>query len=217
MHTLLDQILDLFFPPRCAGCRSRGAWLCTPCYAACRLVPPVDNCEQHRRLASRFLTSSAAGYLFEGALREAIHALKYHHQPRLAEPLGDLLVRYHERYPVTVDAIVPVPLHQDRLRQRGYNQAALLGQRLAQRMGVPLLDHEMVRVRYTSQQAGLNSAERRNNVRQAFRWQSSFRPPARVMVLDDVLTTGATVEAVAQALQAAGSREVHAVALARGL
>ncbi len=217
MHRLLDQILDLLFPPRCAACRARGALLCAACSITCRFVPDAANREQHQRLASPWLASSAGGYLFEGAVREAIHALKYHHQPRIAEPLADLLVRYLGLHPITVDAIVPVPLHPDRFRRRGYNQAALLARRLGQRLDVPLLAEQVVRVRHTSQQAGLNRSERRNNVRQAFSWRSSSPPPPRIMVIDDVLTTGATVEAVAQALHQAGSYEVHALALARGL
>lgn len=217
MHSLLDQILDLFFPPRCAACRRRGALLCSACCASCRLVPQAANREQHNRLASPFLASTAGAYIFEGSVREALHALKYHHQGRIALPLGDLLVRYLAAHPLAVDAIVPVPLHPDRLRQRGYNQATLLGARLAQHLGVPLLDRHVVRVRQTSQQADLNRAERRANVRAAFAWHNAHRPPLRILVIDDVLTTGATVEAVAEALHSAGARTVHALALARGL
>ena len=217
MHSLIDQILDFVFPPRCAACRRRGALLCAACCAACRLVPDTANQEQHRRLASPFLASTAGAYIFEGPVREAIHLLKYHRRARVAVPLGDLLARYLAANPVTVDAIVPVPLHPDRLQLRGYNQAALLGQRLAHQTAVPLLDRHVLRVRHTSQQADLNRVERRANVAAAFAWRSDRRPPPRILVIDDVLTTGATVEAVAQALHVAGARTVHALALARGL
>ena len=217
MQSLRDQLLDLFFPPRCAACRRRGALLCAACCAACRLVPESANRDQHNRLASSVLASTAGAYIFEGSIREALHALKYHRQGRIAVPLGDLLMRYLAAHPLTVDAVVPVPLHPDRLRQRGYNQAALLAARLSQHLGVPLLERQVVRVRHTSQQADLNRAERRANVHAAFAWQSKHRPPPRILVIDDVLTTGATVEAVAEALHVAGARTVHALALARGL
>ncbi len=217
MHSLLDEILDFVFPPRCAACRSRGALLCASCCAACRPVPDTANQDQHRRLASPFLASTAGAYIFEGPVREAIHLLKYHRRVRIAVPLGDLLARYLAANPLVVDAIVPVPLHPDRLQMRGYNQAALLGRRLAQQIDVPLLDRQVVRVRHTAQQADLNRVERRANVHAAFAWQSERRPPPRILVLDDVLTTGATVAAVAQALHAAGAQTVHALALARGL
>ncbi|HEX6290478.1 MAG TPA: phosphoribosyltransferase family protein, partial [Herpetosiphonaceae bacterium] len=190
---------------------------CAACRATCRFVPDADNREQHRRLGSPFLLSTAGAYVFEGALREAIHKLKYNRSQRMAVPLGDMLHDYLARHPIAVDAIVPVPLHPDRLRMRGYNQAALLAHRLAQRSGLMLCSDQLARVRRTSQQADLNRVERRENVRDAFGWQSKTPPPRRILLLDDVLTTGATVEAAAQALHAAGAREVHALALARGL
>jgi ComF family protein len=180
-------------------------------------VPKAANYEQHLRLASPILASTAGAYVFEGAVREAIHMLKYHHNPRIALPLGDLLLRYLEAHPIAVDAVVPVPLHPDRLKMRGYNQAALLAKRLAQQLGVRLLENEIGRVRHTSQQADLSRAARLDNVHGAFAWGGTAPPPRRVLVIDDVLTTGATVAAVAQALHAAGSQEIHALALARGL
>ena len=217
MQSLIDNILDFVFPPRCAGCRSRGALFCAACRARCRFVPASANREQHLRLNSPFLVSTAGAYIFEGALREAVHKLKYNRGKRMAVPLGDLLSQYLAAHPIAVDAIVPVPLHSDRLRMRGYNQAELLAQRLAQQSTLPLYAAQLVRVRHTSQQADLNRAQRRENVQSAFVWQSSTPPPGRILVIDDVLTTGATVEAAAQALHAAGAREVHALALARGL
>lgn len=217
MLYLIDDILDLLFPPRCAGCKSRGALLCAACQASCRFVPDAANREQHVRLNSPFLLSTAGAYVFEGAIREAVHTLKYNRRKRMAMPLGELLNRYLIARPVAVDAIVAVALHPDRLRMRGFNQAQLLAAQLARESGLPLLATQLVRVRQTSQQADLKRAERRENVREAFAWQCATPPPRRILVIDDVLTTGATVEAAAQALHAAGAREVHALALARGL
>jgi ComF family protein len=217
MHSLIDDILDLLFPPRCANCRSRGALLCASCRATCRFVPDSANLEQHQRLDSPFLVSTAGAYIFEGALREAIHKLKYDRSKRMAVPLGDLLSDYLVQHPLTVDAIVPVPLHRDRLQMRGFNQAQLLAERLAHRMQLPILTTQLVRVRHTSQQADLNRAQRRANVEAAFAWQAATPPPSRTLLIDDVLTTGATMAAAAQALHAAGADEVHALTLARGL
>lgn len=191
--------------------------MCAACCATCRIVPEAANREQHARLASPYLASTAGAYIFEGAVREAIHTLKYDRHPRIARPLGDLLADYLALRPLAIDAIVPVPLHPDRQQQRGFNQALLLGQRLSQRLHLPLLGTELVRVRRTSQQADLNRMQRRENVRDAFRWQAATPPPARILVLDDVLTTGATIEAVAYALHLAGAQEVHGLAFARGL
>jgi ComF family protein len=146
-----------------------------------------------------------------------VHTLKYNRRQRMAVPLGNLLNRYLLAHPIAVDAIVPVPLHPERLRLRGFNQALLLARQLSQQSGLPLLATELARVRQTSQQADLNRAQRRENVREAFAWQAQTAPPRRILLIDDVLTTGATVEAAARALCAAGAREVHALALARGL
>lgn len=216
MQSLIDNLLDLLFPPRCAGCKSRGALLCAACQAGCRFVPDAANREQHLRLNSPFLLSTAGAYVFEGAIREAVHTLNYNRRKRMAQPLGQLLNRYLVAHPIAVDAIVAVPLHPERLRTRGFNQAQLLAAQLARQAGLPLLATQLVRVRQTSQQADLNRAQRRDNVREAFAWQGTT-PPQRILVIDDVLTTGATIEAAAQALHAAGAREVHALALARGL
>jgi ComF family protein len=217
MHYLIDDFLDLLFPPRCVNCNRRGALLCAQCCTTCRFVPPAANDEQHRRLGSPYLRSTAGAYIFEGAIREGVHHLKYDLERRVALPLGDLLARYLHAHPIAVDAIVPVPLHNERLRKRGFNQAELLARRLAQQTRLPLLHTQLQRVRHTSQQADLNRAQRRDNVRDAFAWQAADPPPPRLLVVDDVLTTGATIEAAAQALHRAGAREVHALALARGL
>lgn len=217
MHPLIEDALDLLFPPRCANCRRRGALLCARCSATCRFVPAAANHEQHRRLASPFLASTAGAYIFEGAVREAVHTLKYNRRLSMARPLGDLLAAYLDAHPLAVDAIVPVPLHPARLGMRGFNQAALLAKRLARQIHLPLLDTQLVRIRHTSQQADLTRAQRRENVRDAFVWQAATPPPPRILLIDDVLTTGATVEAAAQALHRAGARTIHALALARGL
>lgn len=217
MRNAIDHCLDLLFPPRCANCRRRGALLCAACRSTCRFVPARANAEQHARLASPHLESTAGAYIFEGAVREAIHTLKYNRKQRMARPLADLLARYLHTYPITVDAIVPVPLHEKRQHMRGFNQAQAIAAQLARNLGIPLLADSVVRVRHTAQQADLSRAARRDNVRDAFQWRGPLAPPPRILVLDDVLTTGATVEAVAAALRIAGAREVHALAVARGL
>lgn len=214
---LLDSLLDLLFPPRCVGCQRRGALLCLRCRATCRRVPAAANAQQHARLASPYLRSTAGAYIFEGAVREAIHTLKYNRRVRVAAPLGELLAHYLIDQAIQIDAIVPVPLHADRQRKRGFNQSMLLAQQLAVRTKLPVLTTELKRIRHTAQQADLNREQRRANVVGAFMWQGSTPPPRRVLILDDVLTTGATVESAAQALCRAGAVEVHALALARGL
>ncbi len=216
MHPAFEYLLDLLFPPRCVGCRERGACFCAGCMASCRPLPAVIDRALHRRLTSPSLTSISAAYLFEDTLRRAVHSLKYQRRARLAVPLGELLVRHVDRYRFAVDALVPVPLHPERERWRGFNQAALLARQVADYTGLPLMWAQLVRVRQTAQQVGLNRDQRLANVRDAFAWHGDTPSPPRILLLDDVVTTGATFTAAAHVLRRAGAREVHALALAHG-
>jgi len=209
----IDQVLDLLFPPCCLGCRQRGALLCVRCRATCQPIPLHVNQRLHQRLGNGALVSTTGAYRFNGAVREAIHALKYEQRARAATVLGDLLAAHVHAHPLPADLIVPVPLHAARLRERGFNQAELLAKRLSMQINLPV-SMQLVRVRQTAQQASLHRAERQENVRDAFVWYGA-PPPPRVLLIDDVLTTGATIGAAAAALQAAGAQEVHGLALAR--
>lgn len=153
--------------------------------------------------------------LFEGPVRTAVHRLKYRDGHALAGPLGGLLVGWWEEHPLGVDVVVPVPLHPQRLERRGYNQAALLAAVLARGVGLPLLERALVRVRNTRPQMSLGREARRANVAGAFRAVDGAVEGQRVLLVDDVCTTGATLEACADALREAGAAEVRALTLAR--
>lgn len=132
--------------------------------------------------------------------------------------LGDLLARYWQQQPLPADALLAVPLHPQRLAERGFNQSTLLARQLELASGLPLLDDScLVRERETSQQAKLNARERQINVEGAFAWNHPMPPPARILLIDDVMTTGATLSACADVLRAAGCGEVRAIALGRSL
>jgi len=151
-------------------------------------------------------------------LRQAIHALKYGGQRELASPLARYLVAALLDVPWAaayqrVDGVIPVPLHEDRRLERGYNQSELLAEAYCQRAKVPLATHWLARQRATRSQVGLTAAERQSNVDDAF-----VAAPAvlgkRIIVLDDVYTTGATLDACAHALVDAGAAAVYGLALA---
>jgi ComF family protein len=135
---------------------------------------------------------------------------------RVAVPLGDLLADHLRAAPQPADALMAVPLHAGRLAERGFNQSEELAARIARRSGLPLVPG-LARCRDTGHQASLGRRARKGNVEGAFVWASLTPPPARVLIVDDVLTTGATLVACGDALRAAGTREVRAVALARSL
>ncbi len=163
---------------------------------------------------SRYLDQMHAVGYHEGALREAIHALKYNHRTELAVPLGGLLQQHIPQTSWKIDVITAVPLHPDRRRERGYNQAELLARELAGRVGLPYAEG-LRRIRATADQIGLDAAARRENVRDAFEADASAFRDRRVLMIDDVCTTGATMDACARALGAQGARSIYGLAIAR--
>ena len=175
--------------------------------AACRAHPPGFD-----------LARSAAH--FEGPARDLVHALKYHHASYVVPDLADLLEACHSRHYAAepVDLICPVPLHPARLREREYNQSALLGQELARRTGIPCIPDLLVRTRDTPTQTHLGADARRANVRGAFEVHSvlsDWVEGRTVLLLDDVMTTGATLSEASHALRAAGAVRILALTVAR--
>ena len=166
---------------------------------------------------NRPLTSVVALYLYDGAPALAVKALKYKNKRALALPMGRLLYGGLAMCG-EVDLVVPIPLHKSRLRQRGFNQASLLLSDIEAR-GTPAVDHRLLqRVRKTSSQAGLSRQGRLRNVKGAFRVKASEKEGLkgkRVLLVDDVLTTGSTLTACASALKRAGAASVSALVFAR--
>jgi ComF family protein len=220
------SILDLLFPPRCTVCRRRGAWLCPRCLSTVQPIaePICARCGRNRpdgrsctpcRLHPLSLAGLRAAASYQGALRQAIHHFKYNGLRALAAPLGGILCEGYFRYGLPADLLVPVPLHSGRQKQRGFNQAALLAQRLADRARLPVASSEFLRVRETPSQVGLTAVQRRANVRGAFAWHGPALHGRHILVIDDVCTTGATLDACAEALLSAGAAGVWGLALAR--
>jgi ComF family protein len=166
------------------------------------------------RATPSHLNRIAASALFAPPLREAIHELKYNNGRALAGPLGLRMAAYWQDHRYEADVIVPVPLHRARLKERGYNQSALLARVLADATGICLDERIIERHRATQQQALLSAAERRENVRDAFTCRGSASG-RRIVLVDDVTTTGATLEACGAALRAGGADSVWAFTLAR--
>jgi ComF family protein len=209
----MEALFDLLFPPRCAGCGRGGHWLCPACLA--NISPPLLKLETPEPLAGLWVAG-----LYDHPLDLAIHALKYAGKRRLAEPLGHLLAETYRREMAASwppDAVLPVPLHARRQAERGYNQSALLARVLSREVGLPLVEDALRRARYTQQQVGLSAAQRRKNVSGAFVCAPDYPLVVgrRLLLLDDVCTTGATISACAEALLTAGARQVWGLVLAR--
>jgi ComF family protein len=231
----LDAILSVVFSPSCAACDeallypTRGP-VCRACWASILpLTPPLcdrcgdplpswrlisiplaccPRCRRGRRLIDRARAIGA----YDGALRAIVHALKYEGRRSLALPLGRLMRERGADVLAGAACAIPVPLHPSRRRQRGFNQA----EDLARHVGMPVVP-ALRRVRATATQTGLPASRRHGNVREAF---AATRAAARftgaiVVVIDDVSTTGATLEACARTLKESGIREVRALTAAR--
>ncbi|HEY0755926.1 MAG TPA: ComF family protein [Ktedonobacteraceae bacterium] len=230
-RVLLQRGLDLLFPPRCAGCRRGGFLLCPACWQTMQplmlplcehcgalLSEPAEGCSscRYKRLQLHGLRHVS---LYQGPLRKTIHAFKYDGQLRLAEPLGLLLAEAFRLYGLKADGVLPLPLHPQRLRQRGYNQAALLARVCATHLKIPYLEDLVIRQRLTCPQVGLAFSERQHNVAGAFTLTSSAHTSLRgyhtLLLIDDVSTTGATLEACAAPLYAAGIQQVWGLVLGK--
>jgi ComF family protein len=216
----MRAILDLMLPPACAGCGSAGALLCSRCLdaaspasdPACRFVA-VDPAIA----IGQDLSLALAAFAFEGPIRMALARLKYEGASRLAGPLAQaamptlrVLLQMTGGVP-----LVPVPVHRERLRERGYNQAELIARAMGSAVGLPVIDR-LKRVRPTTKQHRLDRAARLANLRAAFSVLAApTSMPAAVIVVDDIVTTTATLEACASVLRSAGVREVYGFAVAR--
>ncbi|HXK36612.1 MAG TPA: ComF family protein [Candidatus Paceibacterota bacterium] len=206
---LLNWISDLFWPLSCLGCRRAGVRLCRNCLDALPPAPPPEHIGDTPIVM--------AGTMKSPLLERAVWYLKYRNAQDLAEPLGDLMAAAVGRAGIHADVIVPIPLHPSRLRRRGYNQAALLAKRVALIAGLPHVD-ALVRVKKTASQVGTGSRrERMENMANAFEIARSGKVNGkRILLMDDVCTTGATLSAAADALRRAGASRVIGAVVTRG-
>jgi ComF family protein len=238
---LLD-LLGLFFPARCRICNQAldgvsRVPICPRCWDHAAALPenglcnlcglpggPADvvvfqcpGCIEH---PPRFALARSFGE-YGGALRELVHLLKYDGMIPLAKPLGERLASvtempaWREEF-ARCQAVVAVPLEPARRRTRGYNQAELLARVVSRRLGLQMLPARAFRrVRATATQAGLTRPQRRENVRGAFAAEGAFVKDRQILLIDDVMTTGATLDSCAAALRAAGAKRVLALCVAR--
>jgi competence protein ComFC len=224
---LKGMALDALFPQHCVGCGREGDLLCQSCRQTLpRIVPPLcPKCGQPQ--PSGILCPDCSGwpahidgirspFRFDGVIRQAIHQLKYRNLRALAAPLAELLNTYLTASPIPDGILVPVPMHPKRLRERGYNQSGLLARELGKLSGRPVVMDCLSREQHTPPQARTSSRqERQRNVAHAFTCRDHRLRSQPVLLIDDVATSGATVDACAEALKSAGTTRVWALVLAR--
>ncbi len=217
MQAAARRALDAAFPASCPGCGREGAPICPVCLPAldARLAqPPGGPIGLPAALPIPLLQLEWCAP-FAGVVRHALHALKYKGERRVAEPLGHAVARRWARSGVGGDLVVPVPVHAARARQRGYDQAALIARVAARDLGLP---HAQIleRRRETIAQFDLDRRERATNVRGAFGLARHQTLEGRwILLVDDVMTTGATLTACALVLVDAGALGVSAITVAR--
>jgi ComF family protein len=234
----VSALFDIVYPRSCVGCgravAEPAAHLCWDCLAGLEIVTepfcehcgdPVEGLIENTyecsicRLGTRHFDRARSAARFRGGLKTAIHGFKYEAATFVGRDLVALLsacVRAHYSR-VAFDAVTYVPLHPRKERERRYNQSALLARGLAASIGVPVLPRCLARVRPTPTQTGLSAAERDRNVRGAFRAERKEWIDGRMLLLvDDVMTTGATVGECSRVLKEAGAAGVYVVTVARG-
>lgn len=224
---VVDLALDCFFPRICVGCGRIGSYICAPCEASLPLLvgPLCPRCGQPQisgilcpacATHSGHITAIRSVFRFEATVRDAVHELKYRNLRAIAPALAGYIAVYMTKADITADVIVPVPLHQAHYKLRGYNQAALLAHEVGRVRGIPVLPHSLRRRGVGASQARTrNVEERRRNVQHAFECGGSTFADTSVLLIDDVCTTGATLESCATTLRTAGATEVYALTVAR--
>jgi ComF family protein len=223
---LTSALMDIVFPPVCASCKSLGGLLCSDCKNEIKwVVEPVcsicgrpqinlsDICSACQQTPHGMEQIRTAAY-YLGPVAEVIKVFKYEGYFGLDQPLGEIMLAAWPRWQQPVELVIPVPLHAARQRERGYNQSELLARYLARHMNWLVETAALKRIRRTRPQVGLNMVERQANVRGAFVAEPALVKGKKILLIDDVRTTGSTLFAAADVLLAAGAQSVSAYCLA---
>ncbi len=220
-----ERALDLLFPARCVSCAGFGAFICASCVArmatanpprcqSCWMPSKESQCGRCR-VRRPAVSGVRSVFVYEGAARDAIHALKFRGLSAIAPGMSGLMAKLLIEWGPSVQAIVPVPLAGRRRRLRGYDQSELLAREIARLSGIPLARRALVRRRSTAPQARQAGGDaRRRNVAGAF-GPGRCMPIGGVLLIDDVVTTGATLDACARVLISEGGGPVFALTFAR--
>lgn len=244
--SLFKQLLDVIYPPRCAvcgtlltdtrmslpenplpfcdACRADMHPIMSPLCPICGTPFPSKTQDDHpcgECLNTKPLYDTLnAPYVYQGTVLNAIYGLKYRGKTFLASALGPLLAQFAEKRfsDIHIDITMPVPLHKKRLRERGFNQSLLLARHVAEALAVELDFLSLRRIKYTLPQTGLTRKERRQNIRRAFQLENASKiRDTSLLLVDDVATTGSTLNACAHVLKRAGARKIYCLTLARAI
>jgi ComF family protein len=221
----LTSIWNLIFPKKCINCKREGQYLCEDCLSLIEINPfnyclceklerknKCDNCKNKN--LDRILSATS----FKGIMREAIHKLKYSYLEELSVPLSLLILNYLQNINCQIDnsfIIVPVPMHPKKKRRRGFNQSEEIAKIISQSTSIPL-STTLIKIKETKPQMELNRIERMENIKDCFAIKNEKEIENKtVLLLDDVYTTGTTIEECAKVLKENGAKEVWGLTIAR--
>ena len=241
-----DFIFDLLFPIECLGCGKQGKWLCDKCLKKLEvnskqhcLNCKIENdfgeiCPECKKIF--YLDGAlAAGNYEDKLIAQLIKQYKYYFSLKVADILGDFLLFFiknlnnqiillpakKENAPEFLFKqnnyyIMPVPLHKRRLRWRGFNQSEKLAQILSNKLNIPLISDQLIRIKYKQPQAKINSKKRKNNINGCFKYVGDYLNEKNIILVDDVVTSGSTLNECAKVLKEKGAKEVWGICVARG-
>lgn len=216
--SLKSLLYDLVFHENCPVCNKKSYWNVAPfCDLCWKDIKPFSfqsiTTGQFHRDFWKYITSLTSFGAYEGILKEAIHCFKYGKIKRLGSLLGNLLSSVTQP---EIDILIPVPLHINKLRLREFNQSAILAKELSKAWSIPLCLTSLIKIKDTREQASLDAKERLFNVKDAYSVKGSLKG-FKIGLVDDVVTTGATLMECAKVLKKAGAKEIHAITLARAI
>lgn len=234
-----EDLLHLLFPPRCPFCDrvlfhslfARSPLVCRKCQnvpeyvkepACCKCGKPLQDqraeyCYDCGRKELAY-TQGKALWVYKGQVKDSLYRFKYQNRREYAKHYSAELVRVHGEWirRCGISAVVPIPLSRKRLRQRGFNQAGLLAKRLGEKMGLPVFTNLLLRVRDTRAQKELNDEERKNNLKRAFKTSANKVQLDHILLIDDIYTTGITMNEAAKELKRAGVTEIYCLSVSIG-
>lgn len=237
-------ILDLLFPIECIGCANEGEWLCKHCFRKIKISEKLicTGCKKES-LSGSTCTKCRINYSLDGALvvsfyndkltQKLVKSLKYYFASDIAKILGKLLNLYlrdtinKSRYLKIQNksehffdffnaTIIPVPLHPKRERWRGFNQSELLAKAVSKYLNIPISTDKLIRTKHKKAQAKIAKHNRINNIKGCFKWTGKNLKGKNIIIIDDIITTGATINEIAKVLKQNGAGDVWGLAVARG-
>ncbi|MRS01941.1 ComF family protein, partial [bacterium] len=227
--SLFWKSMDWLYPPRCCNCDRRGFVLCDECFSDIEHLTTkyCIKCGYPIRYQNRLCkacsletplyTQMRSWAVFSGSVRTAIHSLKYKRNLALGNILAKPLIEVVEKSGWQIDLVVPVPLSKSRMQSRGYNQAALISRYLAASLNIPHSSHDLRRIKNTFTQTKMNVNKRFTNLLDAFYANPATLKKKNILIIDDVITTGATMRNCTNALLAAGAEKIYCLSVARAI